>query len=63
MKSRDAQWSVGEIADRFGLETHVLRYWEDRGLLTPSRNAAGRRLYCETTWSASPSSCAARPPG
>jgi len=47
MKSRDAQWSVGEIADRFGLETHVLRYWEDRGLLTPSRNAAGRRLYCE----------------
>lgn len=47
MKSRDPRWSVGEIADRFGLETHVLRYWEDRGLLAPARNGAGRRRYCE----------------
>lgn len=47
MKSSDRRWTVGEIADRFGLETHVLRYWEDRGLLTPARNGAGRRQYCE----------------
>jgi MerR family transcriptional regulator, copper efflux regulator len=37
--------SIGEIAARFGLDTHVLRYWEDAGLLHPSRDAAGRRRY------------------
>ena len=46
MKSSDPQWSVGEIAERFGLETHVLRYWEDVGLLAPARDRAGRRRYC-----------------
>ncbi|MFC8597795.1 MULTISPECIES: MerR family transcriptional regulator [unclassified Isoptericola] len=48
MKSRgaeDATWSVGELAERFGLETHVLRYWEEVGLLSPSRDAGGRRRY------------------
>lgn len=38
-------WSVGELAERFGLETHVLRYWEDVGLLAPVRDGAGRRRY------------------
>ncbi|SKC78317.1 DNA-binding transcriptional regulator, MerR family [Krasilnikoviella flava] len=38
-------WSVGELAERFGLETHVLRYWEDVGLLAPGRDGAGRRRY------------------
>jgi|GEM_PF-247986 len=38
-------WSVGELAERFGLETHVLRYWEDVGLLAPARDGAGRRRY------------------
>jgi MerR family copper efflux transcriptional regulator len=49
MKSseREIRWSVGELAERFGLETHVLRYWEDMGLLSPERNAAGRRVYSE----------------
>jgi MerR family copper efflux transcriptional regulator len=36
---------VGEVAERFGLETHVLRYWEDVGLLSPGRDGAGRRRY------------------
>lgn len=39
--------SIGDIASRFGLETHVLRHWEDVGLLTPDRDAAGRRRYDE----------------
>ena len=49
MKSseREIRWSVGELAERFGLETHVLRYWEDMGLLSPERNSAGRRVYSE----------------
>ena len=38
-------WSVGELAERFGLETHVLRHWEDVGLLAPARDGAGRRRY------------------
>ena len=37
--------SVGEVAERFGLATHVLRHWEDVGLLHPDRDAAGRRRY------------------
>lgn len=47
MKSspRDTNWSIGEVADRFGLETHVLRHWEDVGLLAPDRDSAGRRRF------------------
>lgn len=41
----DIDWSIGEAASRFGLETHVLRHWEDVGLLLPERDPAGRRRY------------------
>jgi DNA-binding transcriptional MerR regulator len=37
--------SIGELADRFGLATHVLRHWEAVGLLTPARRTSGRRRY------------------
>ena len=39
--------SIGEAAARFGLDTHVLRHWEDVGLLRPQRDAAGRRRYVD----------------
>jgi MerR family copper efflux transcriptional regulator len=39
--------TIGELAARFGLATHVLRHWEDRGLLSPARRVAGRREYGE----------------
>ena len=39
------EYSIGELADRFGLATHVLRHWEDVGLLSPARRVAGRRAY------------------
>lgn len=45
MKSSEAPWSIGELADRFAMETHVLRHWEDVGLLAPARDSAGRRRY------------------
>ena len=46
MKSSPREtWSVGELASRFGLATHVLRHWEDVGLLRPARDSAGRRRY------------------
>lgn len=38
-------FSVGELAGKFGLETHVLRYWEEVGLLAPARDGAGRRRF------------------
>jgi DNA-binding transcriptional MerR regulator len=38
---------IGEAAARFGLDTHVLRHWEDVGLLRPDRDAAGRRRYVD----------------
>ncbi|MEU8236192.1 MerR family transcriptional regulator [Actinoplanes sp. NPDC048967] len=39
------EYSIGELADRFGLATHVLRHWEDMELLTPERRVAGQRVY------------------
>ncbi|MEO9322568.1 MerR family transcriptional regulator [Nocardioides sp. C4-1] len=37
--------SIGDLASRFGLATHVLRHWEDVGLLAPERDGGGRRRY------------------
>src|ERR1044072_9029035 len=45
MKSSDQTLSIGELAGRFALETHVLRHWEDVGLLDPVRDSADRRRY------------------
>ncbi|MGH3502876.1 MAG: MerR family transcriptional regulator [Nocardioidaceae bacterium] len=47
MKSNATSWSIGEIADRFGLGTYVLRHWEDVGLLNPVRDGAGRRRFSD----------------
>lgn len=49
MKSTpDVRWSIGDLATRFELPTHVLRHWEDAGLLAPERDGAGRRRYRES---------------
>ncbi|WP_431971917.1 MerR family transcriptional regulator [Nocardia sp. bgisy134] len=37
--------TIGELAARFGLATHVLRHWEDLGLLAPRRDSGRRRVY------------------
>lgn len=37
--------TIGELANRFGLATHVLRYWETMGLIAPGRVAGGQRRY------------------
>lgn len=44
-RKNEINWSVGAAAERFDLETHVLRHWEDVGLLLPDRDSAGRRRY------------------
>src|SRR5262245_39333833 len=38
------QMSIGEAARMLGLNTSALRYYEDRGFLTPNRHG-GRRMY------------------
>ncbi|WP_328989815.1 MerR family transcriptional regulator [Kribbella sp. NBC_01245] len=43
MKSTDL--TIGDLAARFGLATHVLRHWESEGLLTPSRRVGNQRRY------------------
>lgn len=49
MKSSEGgrELPIGDAAARFGLRPHVLRHWEDEGLLTPGRDAAGRRTFGE----------------
>lgn len=42
---KSSPFSIGDVATRFGLATHVLRHWEDIGLLAPERDGADRRLY------------------
>ncbi len=39
-------YSIGEIAEMVGEETHVLRFWETEfAQLRPRRDRAGRRIY------------------
>lgn len=47
MKSTD-ELTIGELAERFGLATHVLRHWETVGLLHPTRTSGGARVYCRS---------------
>ena len=40
---------IGQLADRLGLNTKTIRYYESIGLLPePARTASGYRLYAET---------------
>lgn len=45
--SENALLPIRDVAARFGLATHVLRHWEDVGLLAPVRDASGYRRYSE----------------
>ena len=39
-------WKVGELARRTGLSVRTLRYYDEIGLLAPSRRSeGGHRLY------------------
>ncbi len=39
-------YSIGEVSEMTGLETHVLRYWETEfKQLKPRKNRAGHRAY------------------
>lgn len=39
---------IGELSERTGIPTRMLRYYEEQGLLTSERSANGYRSYDET---------------
>lgn len=41
----DVNLTIGQLAARFGLATHVLRHWESAGLLAPAARVSGQRRY------------------
>lgn len=38
---------IGELAERAGVSVRSLRYYEEQGLLAPTRSASGQRHYVE----------------
>jgi DNA-binding transcriptional MerR regulator len=45
-KAPDAFLTIGEMAERLSVRTHILRYWEEQfPMLQPLKRAGGRRLY------------------
>jgi DNA-binding transcriptional MerR regulator len=45
-KAPEAFLTIGEMAERLGVKTHILRYWEEQfPMLRPLKRAGGRRLY------------------
>ncbi|MFJ2022142.1 MerR family transcriptional regulator [Streptomyces nodosus] len=39
---------IGELAERAGVSTRALRYYEEQLLLSPQRTSGGQRVYPET---------------
>lgn len=44
-KSTQDELTIGQLAARFGLATHVLRHWETMGVIAPAERVGGRRRY------------------
>ena len=44
MSGEPRTWSIAELADEFGVTHRTIRFYEDRGLITPER-AGTRRVY------------------
>ncbi|MCI4061746.1 MerR family transcriptional regulator [Micromonospora sp. R77] len=48
ISTREMSLTVGEAAERVGLTTYTLRWYEQEGLVAPvGRDSAGRRRYTE----------------
>lgn len=45
MRSSTGELSIGDLAAEFGLGPHVLRHWEEKGVLEPVRRVGGQRRY------------------
>lgn len=40
-------YSISQVAQRFGMEPHTLRFYEKEGIVSPGRTPSGIRLYSE----------------
>ena len=38
-------FTIGELAKQLGVSTRTIRYYEERGLITPERSSGGQRVY------------------
>ncbi len=38
-------WSIGELADEFGVTHRTIRFYEDQGLITPERRGTARVFH------------------
>ena len=44
--SQKLYYSIGEVADQFGVNTSMIRYWEKEfDILKPKKNKKGNRLF------------------
>lgn len=43
-------FSIGQIAERAGVATSALRFYEDQGLISAARDDGGRRRYKAEVW-------------
>lgn len=46
-EKRRIELSIGDLASGYGLAPHVLRHWEEVGVLVPARREGGRRRHTE----------------
>lgn len=42
MPELDQRYTIGELADEFGITTRTIRFYESRGLISPARKGANR---------------------
>ncbi len=40
-----SKFTIGELADELNLTTRTIRYYEERGMITPGRTDGGQRFY------------------
>lgn len=45
MSDLDDELTIGQAADRLGLATSALRFYEDKGLISSNRTAGGQRRF------------------
>ena len=38
---------IGDVGQRLGVAVHVLRHWDEQGVVVPDRTASGHRDYTE----------------
>jgi DNA-binding transcriptional MerR regulator len=43
--STERKWTIGELAGEFDISQRTVRFYEEKGLLSPERTAGGYRLY------------------